>query len=167
MFQTPLVMTTFKKMNLKLATVQDETKRLAELQFVVEPFPAVLAREVSENLAAYLFSAPEALDATPRGDVTDLTYALAQHLWRMRINLVPDSDVGQIRIEPVGLRPLKVHLKDPDADVLQLVAVVTAVHVIDPSTPLRDLVEQFGNIVHLTFERMQPDLLDADVKKGR
>lgn len=165
MFETPMVMATFKKLNLKLATVQEETKRLAELQFVVEPFPAALASEVSEDLAAYLFSAPEAKDAKPRGDVTDLTFALQEHLWRLRVNLVTDSDVGQIRIEHVGLRPLKVHLKDPDADVLQLVATVTAVHVIDQSTPLRDLVQQFGNLVYLTFERMQGDLLNE--KSGR
>lgn len=152
----------FKAMKLRRVDAPDGVQRLAELQFVVDPFTSAMANEIDSSLADHLFAFPAEPTSSPRGDVLDLKFASGSALFGLLVRFVPDDDTAMVRITPASIAPLQVRLPDPDAERPKLVLTLTVQHVIDPYTDLRGLVHLFGGEVYLTFGALQGALdLDA------
>ena len=94
MLTTENVKATFKAMKLRLVDSDDGPRRLAELQYVIDPFTSAMANEIDASLADHLFAFPAQPTSSPRGDVLDLKFASGSALFALLVRFVPDDDTA-------------------------------------------------------------------------
>lgn len=156
MFSSPNVKALFKKAALKLETDGDgNLKRVAEATFLIDPFPAALAHELGEEIATHLFD--EVDEIRPELDAIALRVQVG--LQRVSLRRHPDLKPSGV-LEPVLIRRCKVErIEDPRNEREWLTLSFVLVFDLAPKPARNVLIEEFGNLVFLTFEAMQGDLL--------
>lgn len=158
MFLSEHIPALFKKGTLKLMKDGAELKRVAEAQFLIEPFPAHLARELGEDIAGHLFEP----DGVLRDELESIDLRVRAGLQRVTFHHHEDIKATAV-IEPVSIKDCSAtRIEDDKSGKAWLSFSFVLVFDLSARVTRNFVIDEFGNILKLSFERLQLDLLDED-----
>ncbi len=164
MFLSEHIPALFKKGTLKLLKDGAELKRVAEAQFVIEPFSVDLARELGEDIAGHLFES----DGTLRDELESIDLRVRAGLQRVTATHHADLNPAAV-LEPVSVKDCSAtRIEDEKSGKAWLSFSFVLVFDLSDKSTRNFVIDEFGNVLKLSFERLQMDLLNreamADVK---
>lgn len=162
MFLSEHIPALFKKGTLKLMKDGAELKRVAEAQFLIEPFPAHLARELGEDIAGHLFEP----DGVLRDELESIDLRVRAGLQRVTFHHHEDIKATAV-IEPVSIKDCSAtRIEDDKSGKAWLSFSFVLVFDLSARVTRNFVIDEFGNILKLSFERLQMDLL-ADERESK
>lgn len=155
MFVTSDVWMVFKAAKLTVAEVDKVERRMAECQFVLEPFPYELAQELGDSVASHLFT-PEGALRTELASVTLDPRVPMQRMFARGTEGVPATQIDDVEV-------LAMTCSRQVDDKTRREWIKATVRVRFDFSPARHrewIAMYFGYGFHATFEAGQGDLFD-------
>lgn len=156
MFLTTDIPALFKSGKLKLETVDDEIRRVAEATLVIEPFPVDLARQLGEEIASHLFDDQNAI----RQELDAIDVRIRAGLQKVTVRL-------DEALDPIA-RLSEVSIKDVSAEVHEdlkrgrrwISCSFVLVFSLETREARNFVLDEFGKTLLWSFNAMQLELLE-------
>lgn len=156
MFVSSNVPALFKKGTLKLTTNDEgETRRVAETMCVIEPFPAVLAHELGEDVAGHLLNA----DGSIRDELESIDLRIRCGLQNVTVRHHEELE-PLAKLTPVSVKDVSVkRVEDEKLGRAWLALSFVLVFSLEEKTARNFVLDEFGKPLLWTFESMHGDLV--------
>ncbi len=155
MFLSQNIPALFKKGMLKLTQTEDSYRRVAEATLVIEPFPAVLAHELGEEIAGHLFDDAGQIREELEGIDLRIRSGLQSVTVRQHEDLEPCALISPVSIKDVSVT--RVEDKKNSRQWLSLAFVL--VFSLEEKAARNFVLDEFGKTLLWTFDAMQRELL--------
>lgn len=156
MFLTDNIPALFKKGTLKLMAGEDGgTRRVAEAQCWIEPFPARLAHELGEDIAGHLFTGDDAI--RDELDAIDLRVraGLQSVTVRHHEELKPCAELSPVSIKDVSVE----RIEDKKSGRSWLACTFVLVFSLETKEARNFILDEFGKTLLWSFRAIQAELL--------
>jgi len=158
MFTTPNIQAALKGITLRVEETDDETRRVADCKFLVQPFSVALARELDPAVVQHCFELEDETAGeagwVPRPEIADVLFAIGIPLQRLAVRRAPDEAQPATVLPVVGIRKVRVLRPKPDKPTLGA-SFVASFDVDGQMDELGILIRLWGRWTYLTFEPLQ------------
>ncbi len=155
MFLTEHIPALFKKGTLKLLKDGADLKRVAEATFIIEPFLPDLAHELGEDIAGHLYES----DGSLRDEVDAIDLRVRAGLQRVTATHHEELAPAAV-LEPVSVKDCSAtRIEDEKSGKAWLSFSFVLVFDLSDKRTRNFVIDEFGNVLKLSFERLQLDLL--------